>query len=65
MATTNEAVTAPLEIEQVAETTGAPCTEQVVSLGEKPDPAILTVDLTGPETGLSAIDGGLTLDVVV
>ncbi len=54
-----------MEIEQVAEPTGAPYIEQVVSLAENPEPAILTVDFTGPDTGLSATDGKLTLDVVV
>jgi hypothetical protein len=61
----NAPVKIPPETEQVGDATTLPDIEQVVSLGEKPEPVTSTVEPTEPEDGLREIDGVLGVVVVV
>jgi len=56
LAITNEAVRAPPEIEQAEVPTGLPDSEQLVSLGENPEPTTKTTTPTFPEVGVRVID---------
>jgi hypothetical protein len=55
----------PLEIKQLEAPTGPPENEQPMSPVEKPEPDTETVDPAEVEMGLSAIEGLLTIEVVV
>ena len=57
LATTNEAPTAPSVIEHVSEAIEPPpLTEQLVSLVEKPEPVICTVEPAEVEVGVRVMD---------
>jgi hypothetical protein len=57
LATTNEAVRVPPEIEHVLDPTGLPESEQLESLDEKLEPETDTSNPTELEVGLSVIVG--------
>ena len=52
LATTNEALSVPPEIEQAEVLTGLPDSEQLVSLDENPEPATKTTTPTFADVGL-------------
>ena len=57
LATTNEAVNVPPEIEQVDEATAPPEIKQEVSLAENPEPETVSSNPTELEVGLSVMVG--------
>ena len=61
LATTKDAVTAPLLTEQVPEVTAPPDSEHAESLGENPDPEICTVAPGRAADGFSVIEGAAGL----
>jgi hypothetical protein len=64
LATINDAVIVPPETEQVSEAIAPPpVNEQPVSLSEKPEPEIFTVDPADAEDGLSVMVGKPPLTV--
>jgi hypothetical protein len=65
LATTNDAVSVPPEIEQVWEAMPPPDSKQVASTLEKPEPDTTIVDPAEAEVGLSEIEGVTMLEVVL
>ena len=65
LATTNDAVNVPPEIEHVDEATAPPEIKQEVSLVENPEPETDSSNPTEFEVGLSVIAGGPPLTVRV
>ncbi len=63
LATVNEPVNVPPEIEQVELLTGLPDNEQVVSVDENPEPEITAIAPTAAETGVRVTLGPLNLKV--
>jgi hypothetical protein len=55
----------PLEVKQLEAPTGLPENEQPTSPVENPEPDTWTIDPAELEIGLSAIEGLLTIEVVV
>jgi hypothetical protein len=65
LATTKDASSAPLEIEQVHVASAIPDNEQALSPDEKPKPYTSTIDPAGAEPWFNPMDGTFTSVVVV